>query len=188
LNNIKNNLLEILIAFALYWVFVAPLYFFPALKSSQITYYLFLPAGIKLFSILVFQWRGLIGTALAIFLRLFFTDPAQGWVNWLIAAISVSIALYVAVEFGLKLMRVKRDLSNLHYYQIVALAVVTSIINGCVFAFALNSLGIGQLSEGLFHSSAITVLGNFAGNASIVCLLVFIFQHQPQLQKLFNKK
>jgi Ni/Fe-hydrogenase subunit HybB-like protein len=36
------------------------LYFIPALKSGPLTYYLFLPAAMKLFAILIFRWRAVI--------------------------------------------------------------------------------------------------------------------------------
>ena len=37
------------------------LYFIPALKSGPLTYYLFLPAAMKLFAILIFRWRAVKG-------------------------------------------------------------------------------------------------------------------------------
>jgi len=184
--NIKNNLIEILVAFVLYWVFAGYLYFFPELKSSEITYFIFLPAGVKLFAILIFRWRGAVGTGLAIFSRLMLTDSEQPWTSWLIAAASVTLTLYLVVEYGLKLFQVKRDLSNLHYYQIVVLATITSLVNGFVFAYAVSALTIGQMSEGLFHSGFVTVLGNFVGNALFVCALVVIVRHKLSITNFFG--
>lgn len=187
MNNIKSYLLEISISFALYWIFAGYLYLIPALKSSPITYFLFLPAGVKLFAILIFKWRGALGTGLAIFSRLMLTDPAQPWVSWFIAATSVTIALYLVVELGLKLFKIDKSLSNLHYYQIVVLATVSSIINGFVFAYVVSSLTIGQMSGDLFHSGFVTVIGNFIGNALFVCAAVLIMRSKLTILSFISK-
>lgn len=157
---------------------MAPMYFLPQLKNSSVTYFLFLPAGIKLFAVLIFRWRGALGTGLAIFARLIFTDSSQPLTSWLLAAASVTLALYLVVEYGLKLMKVDRDLSNLQYYQIVVLATATSIVNGFVFAYVVSALTIGQMSGGLFHSGFTTVMSNFAGNAIVVCLAMLIVKNK----------
>ena len=177
----KNTLLEIFISFSLYWAFVAPLYFFPQLKSGPITYYIFLPAGLKLLTILIFRWRGLVGVALGTFTRLMFTDPTQSMISWFLVAFSANLAIYVVVECGLKLFKVDRDLSNINYYQVVVLATLASILNGSVFAFAVSSLTTSQMSGGLFHSSFVTIMGNFAGNALFVCTALFILQHRIKI-------
>ena len=180
---IKNIFFQIGVSFALYWALVAPLYFFPQLKSGPITYYIFLPAGIKLFTILIFRWRGLIGVALGTFTRLIFTDPSQSIASWFIVALSANLVIYLVIEFGLKILKVDRDLSNLNYYQVVGLATVASIFNGSVFAFAVSGLTTSQMSGGLFQSGFTTVMGNFAGNALFVCLALFIVQHKVTIMK-----
>jgi hypothetical protein len=98
--------------------------------------------------------------------------------------VAATLAIYIVVKIGLWLMKIDGDLSNLHYYQVVILAVVASIINGSVFAYAVDALTVGQYSEGLFSSGFVTVFGNFAGNAFVVCLLLFISQHQSLIRKL----
>jgi hypothetical protein len=188
LNRINSNLLEITIVFALYLAFVVPLYYFPSFKSSQITYYLFLPAGIKLFSILIFQWRGLIGVTLGTFTRLMIADPAQPIVTWFIVAAAVNLAIYLVIKVGLWLMKTNEDLSNLHYYQVVLLAVVTSIINGSIFAYTVGATTIGQYGDALFHNGLMNALGNFAGNAFIACLLLFISHRRSLIRQFINSK
>lgn len=185
--NFKNHLTEIAVCFSLYWIFVAPLYFIPDLKSGPLTFYLFLPAGVKLFSILVFKWRGLVGTALGTFTRLTYTDPTQPLISWLIVSVSATFAIYLVVELGLRLMRVERDLSNLKYLQIVLLALVASIINGYVFAYGVSALTIGQMSADLFHSGFLTVMGNFAGNAAFVCLLMLALKQKTVIADFINR-
>lgn len=183
----KNHINEILISFALYWIFAGYLWFLPELKSTAITYFIFLPAGVKLFAVLVFQWRGAVGTGLAIFSRLTITDPNQPWISWLIVAITVSISLYVVVWLMLKLLRVNSDLSNFHYYQIVLLALVTSIVNGFTFAYVVHSLTDSEMSSGLFNSGFNAVIGNFAGNAVFVCAALFIMQNKTAIKNYLKR-
>lgn len=182
----KNHLNEILISFALYWIFAGYLWFLPELKSTAITYFVFLPAGVKLFAVLIFQWRGAVGTGLAIFSRLIITDSNQPWTSWLIVAITVSITLYVVVQLMLKLLSVNRDLSNFHYYQIVLIALVTSTVNGFTFAYVVHSLTDSEMSSGLFHSGFNAVIGNFAGNAVFVCTALFIVQKKMAIKNFLK--
>ena len=109
----KNILIEIAISFALYWIFAAFIYFVPELKNGLYNYYLFLPAGVKFFAVLIFGWRGAVGTGLAIFSRLILTDPLVPWYSWIIVSIASSLAMFLVVEWGLRLFKVERNLSNL---------------------------------------------------------------------------
>jgi len=168
-------------------VFVAPLYLFPQLKSSPITFYVFLPAGVKLFAILIFRWRGLVGSALGTFSRLSFTDPAHPIISWLIVAAAANLAIYGIVSFGLRLMGVKKDLSNLKYYQIVLMATAASIANGFIFAHFVQLLKVGQMSNDLFHSEFMVIIGNFAGNAVFVCLAVLMMQKKQTIINFTSK-
>jgi hypothetical protein len=187
LKNIKNHLIEIVISFILYWIFAGYLWFFPELRSGVITYFIFLPAGVKLFAVLVFQWRGAVGTGIAIFSRLMITDSTQPWISWLIVAVTVSIALYVVVQLVLMVLGVEKNLSNFHYYQIVLLAAITSITNGFTFAYVVNSLTNSEMSSSLFHSGFNVVIGNFIGNALFVCGALLIMQKKVAIVNFIKK-
>ncbi len=111
------------------------------------------------------------------------TDSDQPWVSWLIVAVTVTITLYLVVELGLRIFKVENDLSNLSYFQIVAIATAGSIINGYVFAYVVNGLDTSQMSGGLFHSGFMGVIGNFAGNAIFVCVAVVIVRQQKRIKQ-----
>jgi len=186
LSNIKNNLAEIAISFSLYWVFAAPLYFLPDLKSGRFNYWLFLPAGIKFFTVLIFRWRGAVGAALAIFSRLTLTDPLEPWYSWIIVAVASSLAMFLVVEWGLKLFKVERNLSNLKYYQIVLLGTLTSVVNGFLFVYVVAALGIKQVSTEIFHNGIVVTMGNFAGNALFVCVAVLIMREKSAILRFID--
>lgn len=185
--NNKNYITEIGISFALYWIFAAFIYFVPQLKNGALNYYLFLPAGIKFFAVLVFGWRGALGTGLAIFSRLTITDPTQPWFSWIVVAIVSSLAMYLVVELMLKLLGVDRDLSNFRYYQIVLIATVTSIVNGFLFVSVVSALGIGEVSSGIFSNGVAVVMGNFTGNAVFVCVLVLILRSKVAIKNFIAR-
>ncbi len=185
---IKTKSIEILIPFALYWFFIGFMSLIPDVQSKDLTYYLFLPAGVKLFSVLIFRINGAVGIALAVFLRLMLTNPSQLWFGCLIISIVLTLALYVVVEGALQLFRVERNLSNLNYYQIVGLAFITSVVNGFLFSYVASAFGISQMSSGPWHKGAEVVLGNFAGNAAFVCLAMFLFKHKNFVTTLIKIK
>ena len=179
--NIKSNLTEIFLSFTLYWVFVGLIYFIPQLKYGPLNYFLFIPAGAKLFAILVFRWRGAFGVALGIFTRLMFTDGSEPWTAWFIVALVSTLVLYLVVEWGLKYFDVDENLSNLNYYQIVAIATVSSVANGFVFAYCLDRLTNIYMQADVFHHGFVLAMANIAGNAIFVCGLVLLMQSKNAL-------
>ena len=179
--NIKNNLTEIFFSFTLYWVFVGLIYFIPQLKYGPLNYFLFIPAGAKLFAILVFRWRGAFGVAVGIFTRLMLTDSAEPWASWLMVAVVSTLVLYLVVEWGLKYFEVDDNLSNLNYYQIVAIATISSVANGFVFAYCLDRLTNIYMQADVFHHGFVLAMANIAGNAIFVCGLMLLLHGKSVL-------
>ena len=177
----KKNLVEIFGSFALYWSFAAILYFIPVLKSGPLTYYLFLPAAVKLFTILIFRWRAVIGISLAVFSRLELVAPEQSTMSWLMIAVFTTLAIYLMIELDLKLLRVDGQLSNLKYSQVVFLALLTSLTNGFTFSYSVSHLTAIQVGENIFHGGFLAGIGSFAGNALIVCFLVLILKQKTSI-------
>ena len=181
-----KNLVEILASFALYWSMASILYFIPALKSGPLTYYLFLPAAMKLFAILIFRWRAVIGVSLAVFSRLELVAPDESMLSWLIVAVFSTLAIYLVIELSLKLLRINRDLSNLKYLQVVILALLASLTNGFTYSFGVSHLTDMRVGENIFHGGFLAGVGSFAGNALVVCLLVLILEHKTSILNLIN--
>jgi len=124
---------------------------------------------------------------LAIFSRLILTDPLVPWYSWIIVSIASSLAMLLAVEWGLRLFKVERNLSNLKYYQIVVLATVSSVVNGFLFVYVVASLGIGQVSTDIFHNGIAVTMGNFAGNALFVCAAVLLLRQKTFILDCVNR-
>jgi hypothetical protein len=186
---IKNNLVEITLSFLLYWIFFGFTFLIPALKSSPITYFVFMPAGMKLFAILIFRWRGALGSCIGIFSRLMLMNSAEFWGDWLLLAMAVSLALYALVELTLRCLRIDRNLDDLNYYQIVLLATLASLGNGVVYAYTYSKLSVSQLGdESILHAGYLTFMGNFAGNAVFVCAAVFLLRKQDLIKSLVHFK
>ena len=186
---LQNNLSEIGISFLLYWVFFGFTFLIPGLQSSPITYFVFIPAGMKLFAILIFNWRGALGSGIAIFSRLMLMNSVQFWSDWLLLAIAVSLALYLLVELMLWCFRIDPSLDGLSYYQIVMLATLASICNGFVYAYTYSQLDIGYLGgESIIHAGYLTIMGNLAGNAIFVCAAVFILRNKELIKVILRLK
>ena len=178
LKNLKSNLIEVLISFLLYGFFAWVISCFPQLKSGPLTFYLFIPAGVKLFSILIFSWRGAIGIGLGTFVRLLLVDPSIPWGTWLIVSLVTTSILFLAIELALKVLKIDKNLSNINYYQIVILAVIASVANGVGFMQSVNFMTGHHMDGGAFHHNFLIIMANFAGNALFVCALVVILKQK----------
>lgn len=183
---LKDSLVEIGITFSLYWVCLGLVYPFELLKSSPITYYLYLPSGIKLFTVLIFKWRAVIGVGLASSIRLIYGDPSQPWFAWVVIASIAILSIYLVVEVLLKALEVDQDLSNLNYYQVVFIATIVSIVNGFVFASGVSILTNTHFPGGIFQRGFLAAMGNFAGNAFFVCTMMLIVRHKARLTSFFK--
>ena len=178
LKNLKSNLIEVLISFLLYGFFAWVISCFPQLKSGPLTFYLFIPAGVKLFSILIFRWRGAIGVGLGTFVRLLLVDPSNPWGTWLIVSLVTTSILFLAIELALKVIKIDKNLSNINYYQIVILAVIASVTNGVGFMQSVNFMTGHHMDGGAFHHNLLIIMANFAGNALFVCALIVILKQK----------
>lgn len=184
---LNETLTQIGIAFALYWICLGLVYPFELLKSSPITYYLYLPSGIKLFTVLIFKWRAVIGVAIASSMRLIYGDPTQPWVAWVVIATTAVLSIYLVVEAILRFLKIEDDLSNLGYYQIVLIAVVTSVVNGFVFAYGVSYLTDTHFPGTVFQRGYLAAMGNFVGNAVFVCTMVLIVRHKSEIMNFLRK-
>lgn len=131
--------------------------FAAAFVNDRISW-IFLPAALRLVAVLLFGWRG----ALGLFLGALVTqdsspaeDPFQGVV---LAAISAA-APWAAVQLGLRLLAIPRDLAGLRLNQLALLAAATSatsvvlhhayLVRTPTWPFGLHGLGpmfIGDLA------------------------------------------
>ncbi len=140
---------------------------FSAVLDGDLSFILYLPAGIKLLSILVFQWRGAIGIALAIFARFVFYDQNYTVLqSLLMASINAGVSFLVIYSY-LKIFNISSSLGNLNLWHIVGLSAVCSITNALLFIFRHLAF------EHYWHKVFLIVINNFTGNAVLVWLLTY---------------
>lgn len=130
---------------------------------------LFLPAGVKLLAVLVGHLPAIVGLFVAgIYLGIGIW-PDQSMATIVYFAF-VSLMTYPIAAFGLmKLMHIRKDLSNLRYWHIVLLSLAASIFNGIVHNLIYVTQGVTS-SEELWHKCAAMALGDFMGCFLVVAL------------------
>ena len=178
--------LEIVATFTLYFVALGVSQLFPSLLLGNVSFLLYLPAGIKLLSILVFGWRGAVGIVLAIFVRLLTKDGTYLVLESLEMAL-INAGVSWAVIYGfLRAFKISSNLYNLNLWHIVGLSAVCSVTNGLLFSWLL--VGFNHLGAELYwHKVLMIVLGNFTGNAVLVWLLTYVSRHRLMLQNRLLK-
>jgi len=172
LNRILSGSSEILATFLLYLMALVVSNMFSAVLDGDLSFILYLPAGIKLLSILVFQWRGAIGIAFAIFARFMFYDPNYTVLqSLLMASINAGVSFLVIYSY-LKIFKISSSLGNLNLWHIIGLSAVCSITNALLFSwllFIFRHLAF----EHYWHKVFLIVINNFTGNAVLVWLLTY---------------
>ncbi len=177
---------EIAATFTLYFVALAVSQLFPSLLLGNASFLLYLPAGIKLLSILVFGWRGAVGIALAIFVRLLTKDGTYLVLESLEMALINAGASWMVIYGFLRTFKISSNLYNLNLWHIVGLSAVCSVTNGLLFSLLL--VGFNHLGAELYwHKVLMIVLGNFTGNAVLVWLMTYFSRHRLMLQNRLLK-
>lgn len=176
------------IPFCLYFLALYVVRAFPFLVNHpELSYFVYLPAGIKVLSVLIFGWMAAIGIGLAVFIRLLIFQPNQPWFAWFMVAFIGSVVLILAVNFTLKGLGVAKDLHNLKYRDVVTLALFASIAHGFSYTyviFAIHNYGF----DNFMRESMVIIMGGFFGNMLVIGLLTYLIQHsywiQRQIQRL----
>ncbi len=176
-------LLKVGVPFCLYFLSLYAVQAFPVLENgSELSYFIYLPAGIKLLSVLIFGWLAAIGVGLAVFIRLLIFQPQQPWFIWFLVAIIGSAVLVLAVNLTLKGLGVARDLHNLKYRDVIALALFVSLAHGFSYTYAIFAIHHYEF-EHFMRESMVIVMGGFFGNMLIIGLLTVFIHRSQNLQK-----
>jgi hypothetical protein len=181
-------LLKIGVPFCLYFFTLYVVKAFPFLENRpELSYFIYLPAGIKVLSVLIFGWMAAIGVGLAVFIRLLIFQPGQHWYIWLIVAVTGSVVLVLTVNLTLKGLGIARDLHNLKYRDVVTLALFASMANGFSYTYVIF-IAYHYPFDNFMRESMIIVMGGFFGNMLVIGLLTYFAQRsrwlQHQIQRL----
>lgn len=179
--------LKVGLPFGLYFLTLYVVKAFPMLVNHpELSYFIYLPAGIKVLSVLIFGWMAAIGIGLAVFIRLTIFQPEQPWFIWLIVALVGSIVLVLVVNLTLKGLGVARDLHNLKYRDVVSLALFASIAHGFSYTYVIFAIHNYDF-DNFMRESMIIVMGGFFGNMLVIGLLTYFAQHSQWLQQQIQR-
>ena len=180
-------LLKVGAPFCLYFLTVYIVKAFPFLANHpELSYFIYLPAGIKVLSVLIFGWLAALGIGLAVFIRLLIFQPDQLWYIWLLIAVMGSIVLLLVVNLTLKGLGVARDLHDLKYRDVVTLALFSSVAHGFSYTYAIFVIH-NYVFDNFMRESMIIVMGGFFGNMLVIGLLTFAVQHSAWLQNQIKR-
>lgn len=167
-NPILQRLLMVLASLALYFISLELTKLLPQLLIHDNWIYLvFLPAGSRLLSIMLFGIWGAIGDCIALFISAMNFFPEQQIAVWLTFATTSSLTSLIAVRLTMKQLKINLDLSNLQYWQIPALSVISNLAHAFVTQLTLSHF-IQKHYEFYIRDSLAMALGDFLGTMLII--------------------
>lgn len=170
-NPALQRLLMVLASLILYFVSLEITKLSPeVLIHEQWIYLVFLPAGIRLLSIMLFGVWGAIGDCIALLISAAGILPDQHIAVWLSFATTSSLASLIAIKLTMKQLQINLDLSNLQYWQIPALSVVSNLVHAFVTQFILSYF-LQKQYHFYIRDSLAMALGDFIGTMLIIGLV-----------------
>ena len=173
-NNAKNSLLCIG-GVAIAWLFFFKLnsFIFSHLEKSQFVTLVFMPAGVRLVAVLIFNELGVIG----LFVGALITSPIVGTnpTEALIISLISALNPYLAVLITKRLLHVDNLLKKLHAKELILMGLFSALLNSLshYFYFSLSNLRMSLEScESMF-------IGDLLG----ITLMLFLFSLSLKLMR-----
>ena len=138
---------------------------FTALAYSQVANWIFLPAAIRILSVLLLGYTGAIGLMLGAYLTL---APELSAEHSLFLAISSGLAPLAALWLCRRLFTIAPDLAGLRPWHVVILSLANAAANSIILNSYLAS--VGQLRGHIVQVMTIFV-GDVLGTALVLLLL-----------------
>lgn len=134
----------------------------------------FLPAGGRLLSIMLFGSWGAIGDCIALFISAADILPTQHIAVWLSFATSSSLASLIAIRLAMRQLNISLDLSNLQYWQIPILSVISNLIHAFITQLTLSYF-LQKKYQFYVRDSLAMALGDFLGTMLLIgCVTIGI--------------
>jgi len=176
-------LIKIVISIVLYFLAFLPMSYLPdVLRNNDYSTFFYLPTGVKVLCVLLFDIWGAIGLAVGVLIRQSIQHPEFGMTLPLMIALENAIVFWASVKLALKAMGVGRDIENITYIKIVLLALLCSVMHGFSYAFVLLKFSIIS-SDNFLRESFVTIISGFFGTMATVLLLSFSIKHSLWLQR-----
>ena len=176
-------LIKIAISIALYFLAFLPMNFLPDLvRNNEYSSFFYLPTGVKVLCVLLFDVWGAIGMAVGVFIKQSVQHPEFDFRFPLMVAIENGVVFLATVKISLKALGVGRDIENITYIKIVLLALLCSVLHGFSYTFLLFEFSVIPPSSYL-RESLVTTIAGFFGTMATVLLLSFVFKKSLWLQR-----
>jgi hypothetical protein len=176
-------LIKIVISMALYFIAFLPTNYYPdLLRNNEYSTFFYLPTGMKVLCVLLFDIWGAIGVAIGVFIRQSLQHPDLSFSFPLSLAFENLFVFWVTVKVSLKSMGVGREIQNITYIKIVGIALMCSVLHGFSYAFVLLEFSLISPAD-YFRESLFTAMSGLFGTMAIVLLLSLAFKHSLWLQK-----
>jgi hypothetical protein len=170
-------LFEVILSAILYLAFFYFNQFITAsLEDARGVNWIFLPAGIRIFITLIFDYSGAIGLAIASLIINYFGYYQADLITTIGIAIICGVSPLLGRHFVIHNLRVQVDLSNISFKQLL----------GSVLAYSLLSSGFHQLwflARGLDSGSWNHFIAMFCGDVAGSILLLAVIKHGIDLVK-----
>lgn len=180
---LTGALIKISISIALYFLAFLPMSYLPdVLRNNDFSTFFYLPTGVKVLCVLLFDVWGAVGLAIGVLVRQSIQHPEYGSALPLMIALENAIVFWASVKLALKAMGVSPDIENITYLKIVGLALFCSFVHGFSYTFVLFEFNV--ISSGNYlRESLVTVMSSFFGTMATVLLLSFSLKHSSWLQR-----
>lgn len=133
---------------------------------------LFIPAGVKLLFVLIGRLPAIIGIMVVSVYLGHGIWPDKSILPVIYFAFVSLITYPISAYTIMWLLKIRKDLANLRYWQIIVLSLVASITNGIVHNLLYMSQDVTTADE-LWTKSAAMTLGDFMGCFVVVALFQF---------------
>lgn len=143
--------------------------------------WVYLPAGVKIISILIARQYGAIGVGLANYVVAL--TQWQGSNPAVVAMVSLVWvgSTYLGIALMLKLCRVKNNLSGLRYGQLTFIILGTNLTGGLIYNAFLWAIGEREYFE--YWSSVIAMtLGDFLGTGILLMLMLLLVELKARIK------
>ncbi len=166
LNNAKNSLLCVG-GVAIAWLFFFKLnsFIFSYLEKSQFVTLVFMPAGVRLVAVLIFNELGVIG----LFVGALITSPIVGTnlTEALIISLISALNPYLSVLITKRLLHVDNLLKKLHAKELILMGLFSALLNSLSHYFYFSLSNLHMSLESCEHM----LIGDLLG----ITLMLFLF-------------
>ena len=143
---------------------------FPALEFDRYRYILFVPAGLKLLSIMLFGWRAVIGVGLgraAVTLNEF---PGIPLLSGLAFGGCVAVSTWAGIMLASRTLRITYPWHDLGWRHLLVIVLVSSLLDAVAFNLAMVWIGQEQLDPDLVSDMLLGFVGRVVGAFAFMAL------------------